>query len=121
MCIRAESFDHGHIAEVFEAGRFFPIRKSQGAAVGSLVHMLKKAAPLNQDLVTFENLSQPQGSCPETPRSSNTEEPNQILETPSPVSIMSTTSNRKTTSDALEEFHSYRELKNLLLMRDGNK
>ncbi|KAJ1379028.1 HORMA domain superfamily [Sesbania bispinosa] len=117
---RAESFDHGHMAEVLEAGRSFPIRKSQDAAVGALVHMLKKAAPLHQDFSTSEHLSQ--GTRPET-WSNNIQEPNQILEALKPVSIMScgTTTNRKTTSDALEEFHSYREMKNLLLMRGSNQ
>lgn len=116
---RAESFDRGDMTQLLEAGRFFPIRKSQGAAVGALVHMLKKAAPLHQDFSTGENLSQ--GARPENLKSNNVQEPNQILESLTPVSTMSY-GNRKTTSDALEEFHSYREMKNLLLMpRDGSK
>jgi autophagy-related protein 13 len=107
------------MTQLLEAGRFFPIRKSQGAAVGALVHMLKKAAPLHQDFSTGENLSQ--GARPENLKSNNVQEPNQILESQTPVSTMSY-GNRKTTSDALEEFHSYREMKNLLLMpRDGSK
>lgn len=115
---RAESFDRGDMTQLLEAGRFFPIRKSQGAAVGALVHMLKKAAPLHQDFSTGENLSQ--GARAENLKSNNFQEPNQILESLTPVSTMSS-GNRKTTSDALEEFHSYREMKNLLLMpRDGS-
>ncbi|KAK2444945.1 autophagy-related protein 13a [Trifolium repens] len=116
---RAESFDRGDMTQLLEAGRFLPIRKFQGAAVGALVHMLKKAAPLHQDFSSCENLSQ--GTRPETRRSNEVQEPNQSLETLTPASIMSS-GNRKTTSDALEEFHSYREMKNLLLMpRGGSK
>ena len=120
MCItRAESLDHGHMTETLEAGGFFPIRKSQDAAVGVLVHMLKKAPPLRQDFSTSQHLSQ--GSHPET-RNHNTRGPNQILEPSRPVSIMSSgiIATRKTTADALEEFHGYKEMKNLLLTR-GSK
>lgn len=53
---RAESLDHGHVAEALEAGGFFPIRKSNDAAVGVLVHILKKAPPL-QDFNTSEHPS----------------------------------------------------------------
>lgn len=110
-CNRAESFDHGDLTQLLEAGRFLPIRKSQGAAVGALVNMLKKAAPLHQDFsATCDN--------PSTRKSNNVQEPNQILNIPSPVSIMSS-GNRKTTNDALEEFHSYREMKNMLLKPHG--
>ncbi|KAK7358858.1 hypothetical protein VNO77_00798 [Canavalia gladiata] len=115
---RAESFDHGHIAETLETGGFFPIRKSHDAAVGALVHMLKKAPPLRQDFSSSEHLSQ--GPYPETWNNSN-QEPNQIVEASRPVSIMSSgiIATRKTTSDALEEFQGYREMKNLLLKRGG--
>lgn len=114
---RAESFDHGQIAEVLEAGKFLPIRKSQDAAVGALVHMLKKAAPLHQDFSTSEHLSP--GTRPETLSNNSIQEPNQVVDGLNQASIMSTM-NRKTTADALEEFYSYREMKNLLLMR-GSK
>ncbi|GAU13188.1 hypothetical protein TSUD_179310, partial [Trifolium subterraneum] len=83
----AESFDRGDMTQLLEAGRFLPIRKSQGAAVGALVHMLKKAAPLHQDFSSCENLSQ--GTRPETRRSNEVQEPNQILETLTQASIMS--------------------------------
>ncbi|KAG4398950.1 hypothetical protein GLYMA_08G146700v4 [Glycine max] len=118
---RAESLDHGHIAETLEAGGFFPIRKSQDAAVGALVHMLKKAPPLHQDFSTSQHLSQ--GAYPETWKN-NTQGTNQILEASSrPVSIMSSgiIATRKTTADALEEFHGYKEMKNLLLRRGSSK
>ncbi|XP_025695680.1 autophagy-related protein 13b isoform X2 [Arachis hypogaea] len=112
---RAESFDHGHMAEAFEAGGFLPIRKSQDAAVGALVRMLKKAPPLWQDFSTSEHLSH--STHPETWNANNIQDMNQVLETPVPASMMSSglTATRKTTSDALEEFHGYREMKNLLL------
>ncbi|XP_027341856.1 autophagy-related protein 13b isoform X1 [Abrus precatorius] len=115
---RAESLDHGHIAETLEAGGFFPIRKSHDAAVGALVHMLKKAPPLRQDFSTSEHLSQ--GTGPET-WNNNNQEPNHVLEASRPVSLMSSgiIATRKTTADALEEFQGYREMKNLLLMRGG--
>ncbi|CAL0330026.1 unnamed protein product [Lupinus luteus] len=111
---RAESFDHGHMADALEAGGFFPIRKSHDAAVGTLVHLLKKAPPLRQDLSTSEHLSQ--GAHSEI-WNNNIKEPNQTPDAPMPVSMMSSglIATRKTTADALEEFHSYREMKNLLL------
>ncbi|CAK8567872.1 unnamed protein product [Lathyrus sativus] len=114
---RAESLDHGDMTQLLEAGRFLPIRKSQGAAVGALVNRLKKAAPLHQDSSTCQNTSQ--RACPEILNSSKFQEPNQIPNTLSPpVSIMSY-GNKKTTNDALEEFHSYREMKNMLLKPRG--
>lgn len=125
MCItRAESLDQGHIAEALEAGGLFPIRKSHDAAVGALVHMLKKAPPLHQDLHTSEHPSRCGEPCLATTpdlRVSLTrhiQEPDHILEAPRPASTMSSEiiATRKTTSDALEEFHGYREMKKLLLM-----
>ncbi|KAL4330277.1 hypothetical protein S245_045144 [Arachis hypogaea] len=117
---RAESFDHGHMAEAFEAGGFLPIRKSQDAAVGALVRMLKKAPPLRQDFSTSEHLSH--STRPETWNANNIQDMNQALEAPVPASMMSSglSATRKTTTDALEEFHGYREMKNLLLTR-GSK
>lgn len=135
---RAESLDHGHVAEALEAGGFFPIRKSNDAAVGVLVHMLKKAPPLHQDFNTSEHPSVLCGGLRRTAiptlrvnfttkpleksvqkhkkescetRNNNIQEHNQNRE----ASIAT----RKTTSDALEEFHGYREMKNLLVMRDS--
>lgn len=116
---RAESLDRGHMAETLEAGGFFPIRKSHDAAVGALVQMLKKAPPLCQDISTSQHLSQ--GTHPEN-SNNNIQGPNQILEGSKPASIMSSgiIATKKTTTDALEEFHGYKEMKNLLLMR-GSK
>jgi len=48
---RAESLEHGQMVE------FFPIRKSNDAAVGELVHILKKAPPLHQNFNTSEHSS----------------------------------------------------------------
>ncbi|KAK7320048.1 hypothetical protein RJT34_04778 [Clitoria ternatea] len=112
---RAESLDHGHMGETLEAGGFLPIRKSHDAAVGALVHMLKKAPPLCQDFSTSEHLSQ-QRTRPET-WNNHILEANQTLEAPRAASTMSSAmiATKKTTSDALEEFHGYREMKNLLL------
>ncbi|KAK7399409.1 hypothetical protein VNO78_10591 [Psophocarpus tetragonolobus] len=116
---RAESLDHGHMAETLEAGGFFPIRKSNDAAVGALVHMLKKAPPLRQDFSTSQHLTQ--GAHPQTWNDS-IQGQNHILQASRSVSIMSSgiIAARKTTADALEEFHGYKEMKNLLLTR-GSK
>ncbi|KAI4345122.1 hypothetical protein L6164_012279 [Bauhinia variegata] len=116
---RGGSFDHGHLPEVLEPGGFFPVRKSQDAAVGALVSMLKKAPPLRQDYSTSDYLSK--GTRPET-WSNNLQGPKQMPEAPPPGSIMSSglVMTRKTTSDALEEFQGYRDMKNLLLSRASN-
>ncbi|BAT73285.1 hypothetical protein LR48_Vigan01g016300 [Vigna angularis] len=116
---RAESLDHGLLAETFEGGGFFPIRKSHDAAVGALVQMLKKAPPLRQDFSTSQHLSQGVTN-PET-WNNNIGGPSEILEASKQVSIMSSgiIATRKTTADALEEFQGYKEMKNLLLMRDS--
>jgi len=108
------------LAETLEAGGFFPIRKSHDAAVGALVQMLKKAPPLRQDFSTSQHLSQ--GVTNLETWNNNIQGPSQILEASRAASIMSSgiIATRKTTADALEEFHGYKEMKNLLLMR-GSK
>ncbi|CAJ1937885.1 unnamed protein product [Sphenostylis stenocarpa] len=117
---RAESPYHGLLAETYESGGFFPIRKSHDAAVGALVQMLKKAPPLRQDFSTSQHLSKG-GTNVET-GNNNIQGPSHILESSRPASMMSSgiIATRKTTADALEEFHGYKEMKNLLLMR-GSK
>ncbi|KAI9113917.1 hypothetical protein K1719_015168 [Acacia pycnantha] len=111
---RLESLDHGHMGEMLETGGLYPIRKSQDAAVGALVHMLKKAPPLRQDSCTSEEFSE--GARPQT-YSINTREDNQILESPISSSMISSEfSTRRTTAEALEEFQGYKEMKNSLLM-----
>lgn len=83
--------------------------------------MLKKAPPLRQDFCTSEQLSR--GTKSET-YSINPKEPHRKPEAapaPTPASMISSELlTRRTTSDALEEFQGYREMKNLLLMR-GSK
>ncbi|CAL0325181.1 unnamed protein product [Lupinus luteus] len=108
---RAESIDHGHMADALEAGGYFPIRKSHDASVGVLVHLLKKALPLRQDLSASENLSH--GAQSQILKN-NIEEPNQIPEAPGLIAT------RKSTADAFEELHGYREINNLLLTQ-GSK
>ncbi|XP_054822236.1 autophagy-related protein 13b [Prosopis cineraria] len=115
---RLESSDHGCMGDMLETGGLYPIRKSQDAAVGALVHMLKKAPPLRQDSCTSEEFSE--GSSPQR-YSINTTEDNNILESPIPASMISSGFlTKKTTAEALEEFQGYREMKNSLLMR-GSK
>ncbi|EOX92419.1 Autophagy-related protein 13 [Theobroma cacao] len=118
---RPESYDRrGHLSDPHETGLFMN-RKSQDAAVGALVRMLKKA-PLRQDVSSSINFSE--ASRPEM-WSNSVQEQNQILEavTVEHATSSSIASSRlvasKTTSDALEELRGYRELKNLLLSEGG--
>lgn len=115
---RHESFDQqGLLSEPLEPGGLFPIR-SQDAAVGALVCMLKKAPPLRQDLSSSINSSD--ATRPEIWRNSN-QESSQISEAPSGqhAASLSVASSSlvasKTTADALEELQGYKEMKNLLL------
>ncbi|KAJ0039695.1 hypothetical protein Pint_27131 [Pistacia integerrima] len=114
---RPESFDQkGHLCEPLEPGGY-PM-KSQDAAVGAFVCMLKKAPPLRQDFSGSVNLSE--ASRPET-WSSTTQEPRQISDATSSqqgASVSITSSGlvaSKTTADALEELRGYKDMKNLLL------
>ncbi|MCL7024349.1 hypothetical protein MKW94_020438 [Papaver nudicaule] len=101
------------------------VRKSQDAAVGALVEMLSTAPPLGQDISKSIKLSQV--SKPEIWGS--TEEPAVTLE--SGIGGLSTSSCNvnisssglllsKTTADALQEFQSYRQIKESLLLRNSN-
>ena len=113
LCVNteAESIDYDHIPELLELGGLFHFRKSREAAVGELVDMLNKAPPLHQDF-TPGDLSQESWS-------NNARET--FLLTPTPASSMSSglAPARKTTTDALEEFQAYKEMKNTLLMRSS--
>ncbi|GFP95422.1 autophagy-related protein 13 [Phtheirospermum japonicum] len=125
---RPSSFElQGHPSGPHEPGEVFPAKKSQDAAVGALVCMLKKAPPLRQDIsVTTQYL---QGSKLQALRNymqnaneiSNSEEqtigvqPSTSLNLASSGLIAS-----KTTADALDELRGYRELKDLLLMQGKN-
>ncbi|XP_039156241.1 autophagy-related protein 13b-like [Eucalyptus grandis] len=115
---RADLFDkRRHAHEPLQSGSFLPIRKSQGAAVGALVDMLKKAPPLHQDVSNLATASQASGS--ETWSNSLHE----YCQTPKSISAQDGTSSvassafltSKTTADALEELNGYKEMKNLLL------
>lgn len=75
-------------------------RKSPGAAVGVLVHMLRTAPPLRQD-----------SSC----YSSHSIKP----ENEEGVATASGFFMPRKTSDALEELRSYREMKDLLISKSG--
>ncbi|KAF5745154.1 autophagy-related protein 13-like [Tripterygium wilfordii] len=120
---RPDSFDQkGQLYDPLDPGGLFPIRKSQDAAVGALVHMLKKAPPLRQDSSTSIDLSQV--SEPET-WVDNVQEANQISDTHPchHAASSSVTYSRpvatKTTADALQELRVYGEMKNLLLSQGG--
>ncbi|KAL5714955.1 hypothetical protein ACHQM5_016849 [Ranunculus cassubicifolius] len=114
--IRSESFDgKGYLSQpVDPGGLLLPVRKSksQDAAVGSLVHMLKTARPLHHQ----EDVSKPENPlnkniCKEGDANRNPEAG--VVQNP-PI-----TSSRllllKTTSEALEELQSYKDMKNKLL------
>lgn len=116
---RPGSFDQkGLFNEPLEPGGLFPIKKSQDAAVGALVCMLKKAPPLRQDLSS--SINSPEATRPEMWRNS-IQDSSQIPEAPSGqhATSLSVTSSglvaSKTTADALEELQSYKDMKNLLL------
>lgn len=83
-------------------------KKSQDAAVGALIQMLKKAPPLQQDLNPSQNKpSRPQNSS------------NQIQD-PLPSNMVSSrASGIKTASDAFEELKVYTDMKQLLLKQSG--
>ncbi|XP_057974661.1 autophagy-related protein 13b [Malania oleifera] len=118
---RPESFDQrGHLCEQIEPGGSFPVRKSQHAAVGALVRMLKKAPPLCQG---FSNSNLSQASKPEF-WCESIQEFNQISKEPAVRHATSSVISSgfvmsKTTADALEELRGYREMKDLLLVKSG--
>ncbi|CAA7053037.1 unnamed protein product [Microthlaspi erraticum] len=110
---RPGSYDQrGDIPEpTHEPSGSYP-KKSQDAAVGALVSMLKKAPPLRQDVsiteVSWNN------------NNSNNNKPARGQEaaaasiTASGLALAS-----KTTADALEELRSYKEMKNVLLSQSA--
>ncbi|TYI85950.1 hypothetical protein E1A91_D04G033400v1, partial [Gossypium mustelinum] len=113
-----DSYDRrGNPSDPNEAGLFMN-RKSQDAAVGALVRMLKEAPPLRQDIPSSINFSE--ASRPEM-WNNNIQEKNQNTEAVTVEHDVSSiiTSSRlvasMTTADALEELRSYKEMKNLLL------
>ncbi|XP_047331760.1 autophagy-related protein 13a isoform X2 [Impatiens glandulifera] len=78
-------------------------RKSQDAAVGALVHMLRTAPPLRQDPSYYSTFS---SSRTEAERETSGSASNFFLP--------------RKTSDALEELKGYREMKQMLLSKSGN-
>lgn len=109
--LRPGSFDHrGDIHEPLESSGSFP-KKSQDAAVGALVRMLKKAPPLRQD-VSESSISEIGWN-----NNNNNNKPTQAHQ----IAVASITASglalaSKTTADALEELRSYKEMKNVLLL-----
>ncbi|CAN8270268.1 unnamed protein product [Cochlearia groenlandica] len=106
------SFDQrGDIHEPHESIGSFP-KKSQDAAVGSLVSMLKKALPLRQDVC--------ESFIPEPCWNNNNNKPARANEIATAIATASITASglglaSKTTADALEELRSYKEMKKKLL------
>lgn len=96
-----------------EPGGNLFVKRSQDAAVGALVRMLKKAPPLHQDL---------QGSTLQTPTNS-IKDTTEISEEPRVQQSSASNSvssglglvTSKTTANALEELHGYRKMKESLL------
>ncbi|KAG6721612.1 hypothetical protein I3842_03G120200 [Carya illinoinensis] len=117
---RPGSFDQrGHLSEPLEPGGLFPIRKSQDAAVGALVRMLKKAPPLRQESSSSVNV--PQAAGPDI-WSNSLDEHNQAVQHAASASITSSgLVTLKTTADALEELQGYREEMKNLLLKQGCK
>ncbi|KAE8676554.1 E3 ubiquitin-protein ligase ATL76-like [Hibiscus syriacus] len=117
---RVESYDkREHPSDINEAGLFVN-RKSQDAAVGALVRMLKKAPPLCQDIsLNFSEASRPEMW------SNSIQKQSQISEaaTVEHAAALSSASSRlvasKTAADALEELRGYKVMKNLLLSEGG--
>ncbi|CAF1932982.1 hypothetical protein HID58_067781 [Brassica napus] len=96
-----------HEPPPFESSGSYP-KKSQDAAVGALVNMLKKAPPLRQDVS--------ETSIPELCWKNNKNKPGggQKIATAS-MTASGIALAAKTTADALEELRSYKEMKNVLL------
>ncbi|XP_010241727.1 PREDICTED: autophagy-related protein 13b [Nelumbo nucifera] len=122
---RPESFDGKRLlSEPLEPGGLFPIRKSQDAAVGSLVRMLKTAPPLHHDSNSFKlsRASEPENRSKSTKEAEETSDL-EVKEVQNTASCSSFTSSRllmsKTTADALEELQGYREIKELLLRQSS--
>ncbi|KAH9321738.1 hypothetical protein KI387_016377, partial [Taxus chinensis] len=119
---RVDSLDgKGSISESSEiVGQAISMhKKSPGAAVGALVHMLKSAHPLCPDFSSISSFSHTTAQLQDTT--------NEHVATS--LSISSAQSGRdvsqmfvrKTTADALEELRSYREMKDNLLSQSGTQ
>ncbi|XP_071735426.1 autophagy-related protein 13b [Rutidosis leptorrhynchoides] len=95
-------------------GPFTP-RKSQDAAVGALIQMLKKAPPLTQQLNQSQTVVKP--SRPESAFKQIQNLPLVEAAAASSNMVSSRVSGIKTTSDALEELKVYTDMRQLLLKR----
>ncbi|CAK7328509.1 unnamed protein product [Dovyalis caffra] len=122
---RAESLDKkGHLFDPSEPGVLFPVKKSQDAAVGALVRMLKNAPPLHQDFSSSGDL--PPDSRSKT-WSRNLQECNPVSGAPagqqaaaSGVASSGLVAS-KTTADALEELRSYKDMMKDLLLSQADR
>ncbi|GAB4847717.1 hypothetical protein Ancab_026779 [Ancistrocladus abbreviatus] len=123
---RPESYDlNTQRCDPFEAGGLGPNRKSQDAAVGELVLMLRKAPPLRQEFSSSKDL--PACLRPEGPSDTTIQE--QYLQTGGALLAHSTAASSsiissghamsKTTADALEELRRFKEFKDLLLKQES--
>ncbi|CAA7405232.1 unnamed protein product [Spirodela intermedia] len=113
---RADPPEEREPTDHLDFGGLLPVRKSQGAAVGELVIMLKHAPPLHQDPHKLESPPpQPQDEPHSRGRAMVVEK---NLESPTAAAPPSLLRSR-TTSDALEELKNYREMKDLLLQQGG--
>ncbi|XP_058087327.1 autophagy-related protein 13b [Magnolia sinica] len=122
---RSESFDgKGHVGEELEPGVLLPIRKSQDAAVGALVHMLNTAPPLRQDCSNLEQVSKAE-SWSKRIQTNDNSEPRAEAVIQNAASDAGITESRllmlKTTEEAMEELRGYREMKELLLRQGGHQ
>uniref|UniRef100_A0A2K1WMN8 Autophagy-related protein 13 N-terminal domain-containing protein n=1 Tax=Populus trichocarpa TaxID=3694 RepID=A0A2K1WMN8_POPTR len=120
---RPETFDKkGHLSDPLEPGGLFPIKKSQDAAVGALVHTLKKPPTLCQDFSGSAALPPDSRS---KMWSCNLQEYNPISVAPAgqQAAVSGVASSgliaSKTAADALEELKRYEEMKDLLLSQAG--
>ncbi|XP_073041214.1 autophagy-related protein 13b-like [Primulina eburnea] len=114
---RPGSFDQPHHPMVpQEPGGILLVRKSQDAAVGALVQMLKKAPPLCQD-ISFSADSKLKTPTNCNQDSNENSEKSNILQSGSTNLASSGLASSKTTSDALDELRGYRELKDSLLKK----
>lgn len=115
---RPESYDQkGQPSDPLEpGGGSFPVRKSQDAAVGALVLMLKKAPPLRQDSLLASKAASCSNNNKEVVQKPEEGDPQSQKKGACSSSILSSKhSMSKTTADALEELRGYKQMKDALL------
>lgn len=102
LCVNSHNVD-GRKSALESPSTSLPIgRKSQDAAVGVLVHMLRTAPPLRQDSSCYSSHSLK-------------------AELDGGVATASGFFMPRKTTDALEELRSYREMRDLLLSKSGTR